>query len=156
KFDGLTTPTLCGGTGLAWLKHDLDRHADCADDLPWIAPDHLTVLLEDVGLVLEFVERADEPVRDVRVLCGQQQRALFAAAADQDLGPAGLDWPRRIQRTVDLVVAPGEARALLGEHQSGDVERFAQTVHAFAHRWERDAVARVLIGIPGGADSEYG
>ena len=95
-----------------------ERRAHQPRDRRRIAAHHPAVLLEHFGLVLELVERADEPVGDVGVAGGEPQRPLLAAATDQDLRPAGLDRPRHVERAVDPVVAARKAGPLLGEHRA--------------------------------------
>ena len=63
-----------------------------------VAADRLAVARQDLGLVAHHLEAEREPVGHVRVLRRDLQRALLAAPADEDPGPARLDRPRHAER----------------------------------------------------------
>jgi len=62
------------------------------------------MLLEDLLLSLQLLDRSTEPVTDVAVLGKKAQRPALAGSADQDLRTSRLHWAGDVQRTVDLVI----------------------------------------------------
>src|SRR5207245_106485 len=118
-----------------------------------VAPDGLAVILEDLPLAFEVVERPAEPVPDVAVLGEDAQRSLLAAAADQDLRPTLLDRPRHVESALDAIELALERRSVLREHQLRDLHRLVEAVHPARDRWKLDAVADVLVLVPRRADA---
>src|SRR5438309_9394711 len=114
------------------------------------------MLFEHLLLPLQLLEVAAKPVTDVAVLREKPQRSPLAAAADQDLWSTRLDGTWHVERALDPVVLTLERRALLGEHQLGDGQRFVEPVHALSDGRKFNAVAIVLILVPGCADATDG
>ena len=63
-----------------------------------IPPDLVAVALQQVRLVAEHVDPQREPMCVVGVTSDEAQRALLAAAADEDWRSAGLDRTRPVER----------------------------------------------------------
>ena len=93
-------------------------------------------------------------VAHVRVLRDQLQRALFSSTTDQDRRTVLLDGSRKIQRTINAVVAALEGRRLLPEHRPADLKRFFETAQPFTDRRELVTITAMFVLVPGGADTK--
>lgn len=83
-------------------------------------------------------------------MCGARQYA------DQDGWAARLDRSREVERLPDAEVPTLEAWPFLGEHQLADPQRFVETAHPLPDGRKLEAVADVLILVPGRAQPEHG
>ena len=93
-------------------------------------------------------------VRGVGVLGDGKQRALFAAAADEDRRVGLLDVRRVVRRLVELVVAALEHRLRLRPELLDHLDGFVEAAEALASGVEGDGEGVVLVGVPGGAEAE--
>src|SRR6185312_14832371 len=75
---------------LALVLHEDEPDANRQQHLRRIAADRRAVLFEDALLALELLDRTPKPVADVSMLGEDAQRALLAAAADEDLRASSL------------------------------------------------------------------
>ena len=93
-------------------------------------------------------------VPSVGVARGDVERAAFAPAADpQRQVPLHGLWPAG--RVVDLEVAAGEGRAVVGEQPAHDLRGFVEHVEPGADVGKGVAVGRCLPDVPTGADAEF-
>src|SRR5215831_20173858 len=91
--------------GLLLVHHQPEGRHHRLEDGGWIATLGLTVLLQNLELSLELVERQRKEVGYVGVASHQPERPALPDPTDQDSGTALLDRPRTVERTVDPVEA---------------------------------------------------
>ena len=104
-----------GALGLGIGLADEEAAQTGLDDRARIAANRLAMPVEDIHFVAHHVSVAED-VAHVGVLRDQFQRALLAATADHDWRAVRLDGPRGVDRAMNLVVPPLEARRFLAEH----------------------------------------
>ena len=100
----------------------------------------------------EVVE-TDLPVGGIRVLGGDPQRHLLAAAADPDLGQ-GLQRLRIAVRAVEVEVRAVEGDGLLGPESLDHLHGLVEHAQPLARREELVAVGLVLTLVPARAEPE--
>src|SRR6266436_4788483 len=130
-----------------------ERHHDGrAQDGLGIAPDLRAVAVQDLALLRQRLGAAPDvpvvgPARD------DLERDLLTAAADHQLGARLLHRLGHERRVVELVVLALEGRAVLGPEHVQHLAGLVEALEPLAHRVERDAVGRVLVFLPAGADA---
>ena len=118
-------------------------------------PSVVAVPAQDLALVVELLDRARE-VRVRRVLRGDLERHLLAAAGDPQRDAALLQRQRPDDRAVDLVVGAVERRRAGRPRLVHDLDALAQAPQAILDRREAVPVGAPLVLVPAAADAHLG
>ena len=127
-------------------------HIGRADDLCGVAPDVVTVYVQDMTLVGQGVGSSPN-VPVIRIFGHDTQRLFLAATANQQFGMGLLDGFWIEGGLIQLIVFALERGFVPVPEVEQHLTCFIQTIEPFPNRIKGDAIGLVLIALPGSTET---